>query len=115
MEAFDGWNKIDGHDSGIDSGAEGIITVTVKDRKICMTRRSGNWYAFSKVCPHAGGLLSDGYVDAAGNVVCPLHSYRFSLKSGFNSSGEGYRLKTYPVEIREDGIYVKINEPGIKR
>jgi len=113
MEAFDGWNKIAGHESGIDTDDDGIATIDVKDRQICMAKHAGSWHAFSKICPHAGGLLSDGYIDAAGNVVCPLHFYRFSIKSGFNSSGEGYRLKTYPVEIKEDGIYVKVNEPGI--
>jgi nitrite reductase/ring-hydroxylating ferredoxin subunit len=41
-----------------------------------------------------------------GNIVCPLHRYKFSLVNGRNVSGEGYYLKTYPVEQREDGLYI---------
>jgi len=28
------------------------------------------------------------------------------MKNGRNVSGEGYYLKHWPVEVREDGIYV---------
>ena len=111
MEAAETWHRIAENQAAIDVNCDGVASVIVGERKLCIARHRGNWYAFSQVCPHAGALLSDGYVDGAGNVVCPLHSYRFSLKSGFNSSGEGYRLKTYPVEARTDGIYIKINVP----
>ena len=60
----------------------------------------------SRGCPHAGGLMDKGYVDAAGNVVCPLHQYKFSLKNGLDTSGDGYRLKTYPVEMRDGKLFI---------
>ncbi|MCX6337228.1 MAG: hypothetical protein NT153_08110 [Bacteroidetes bacterium] len=50
--------------------------------------------------------MADGYIDATGQIVCPLHRYRFSLQNGRNTSGEGYYLKTYPIEHREDGIFI---------
>ena len=40
-----------------------------------------------------------------GILFCPLHNYRFNPKNGRNANGEGYFLKTFAVEIREDGIY----------
>jgi 3-phenylpropionate/trans-cinnamate dioxygenase ferredoxin subunit len=61
-------------------------------------------------CPHAGARMAEGYIDALGNIVCPLHRYKFSLSGGRNVSGEGYFLKTYAVEERADGIYVGIEE-----
>jgi len=51
-------------------------------------------------------VMADGFIDATGQVVCPLHRYRFNIKNGRNTSGEGYYLKTYPLERREDGLYV---------
>ena len=54
----------------------------------------------------ASGIMADGFIDAAGMVVCPLHRYRFSLQNGRNTSGEGYYLKTYPTQMKEDGLYV---------
>ena len=52
--------------------------------------------------------MAQGYVDGLGNIVCPLHRYRFELNRGRNVSGEGYYLKVYQVEEREDGVYVII-------
>lgn len=52
--------------------------------------------------------MADGYVDALGNIVCPLHRYRFNPFNGRNTSGEGYYLKTFLTEEREDGLYVNI-------
>ena len=66
--------------------------------------------ACASQCPHAGGQMADGHIDALGNIVCPLHRYKFSLQNGGNVTGEGYFLKTYPVEIREEGIFIGIEE-----
>lgn len=84
----------------------GIVVHEVNGKKVCMSRYQGQLYAFSQKCPHASGLMSEGFIDAQGNVVCPLHRYKFSIRNGYNSSGEGFYLRTYPVEIREDGVYV---------
>ena len=70
-------------------------------------------YACAAKCPHAGGTLAEGYTDVLGNIVCPVHRYKFSLQNGRNSSGEGYYLKTWPVEKREDGIYIGIEQQGL--
>jgi 3-phenylpropionate/trans-cinnamate dioxygenase ferredoxin subunit len=34
------------------------------------------------------------------------------MENGRNTSGEGYFLKTYPLETREDGIYAGMEEGG---
>lgn len=73
------------------------LTLAVKDSQI---------FAFAHKCPHASGIMADGFIDPAGNVVCPLHRYRFSLQNGRNTSGEGYFLKTYPVKQGAEGIFV---------
>lgn len=85
----------------------------VNSKKICFTRYQGQLYAFAYKCPHAGGIMADGVIDASGNVVCPLHRYKFSIKNGYNCSGEGYYLKTYPTEQREDGLYIGLEKAGI--
>ena len=83
-----------------------IAVIEAEGKKICLTRFEESWHAFAYKCPHASGIMSDGYVDAVGNVVCPVHRYKFSLKNGRNTSGEGYYLKVYPIEKREDGYYI---------
>ena len=69
-------------------------------------------FAFAYKCPHAGGMLAEGFIDALGNIVCPLHRYKYNMANGRNTSGEGYYLKHWPVQIKEDGIFVGVEETG---
>ncbi len=88
------------------AGESQITQQEVNGKKICVARHGGELFAFAHKCPHAGGIMADGFLDERGNVVCPLHRYKFSLRNGYNSSGEGFYLKTYPIERRDDGLYV---------
>lgn len=104
------WHKIADHLNEIDFSANNIGETEAGGKKMCIARFNGQAFAFARKCPHAGGWLSEGYIDALGQVVCPLHRYKFDLKNGRNTSGEGYFLKHWPVEIREDGVYVGVEE-----
>lgn len=106
------WYKIAEHLSDVNLDEKQLISVSVGSKVICLTRYEGKLYGCAQKCPHAGAYLSQGWVDEGGNIVCPLHRYKFSLEKGRNTSGEGYYLKTYPVEERVDGIYIGI-EAGI--
>jgi nitrite reductase/ring-hydroxylating ferredoxin subunit len=91
-------------------GDNGIAVVELKGKKICAAKLNNEVFAFAYKCPHAGGILADGYIDGLGNVVCPLHRYKYDIKNGRNSSGEGYYLKHWPVDLRDDGVYVGMEE-----
>ncbi|MEO7924182.1 MAG: Rieske 2Fe-2S domain-containing protein [Chitinophagaceae bacterium] len=106
------WHKIAGHINELDFAANNIAVVEAKGKKICIARFNEMVFAFAFKCPHAGGFLADGYIDALGNVVCPLHRYKYSIQNGRNTSGEGYYLKHWPVELRDDGVYVGLEEAG---
>jgi len=99
------WHKVENMSaSGL---AEGKLTeVAVGEKKIGLLKRNGTIFSFTAACPHAGGALCDGWVDPLGRIVCPEHKYRFDPANGRNTSGEGYKLFTYPVEIREGDIFV---------
>jgi 3-phenylpropionate/trans-cinnamate dioxygenase ferredoxin subunit len=104
------WIKIAGNIEEIDFGSNNLAEVDADGKKICLGRRDNEIFAFASKCPHAGGYLSEGYVDALGNVVCPIHRYKFCMKNGRNVSGEGYYLKHWPVEIREEGVFVGLEK-----
>ncbi len=89
-------------------GENNIAEAMAGDKKICIGKYKADLFAFAAKCPHAGGFFNDGFIDALGNVVCPLHRYKFCMKNGRNVSGEGYHLKHWPVEIREGSVYVGI-------
>lgn len=89
-----------------------MCQVEADGKKMTLARHGGRLYAFAQKCPHASGIMADGYIDAQGQVVCPVHRYRFNMQNGRNTSGEGYYLKTYLAELRADGIYIGIEQRG---
>jgi nitrite reductase/ring-hydroxylating ferredoxin subunit len=107
------WEKIAESEAELEFGPNQIAVSMLDGRKICIGRHKAQLFAFAYACPHAGGLFADGFIDALGNVVCPLHRYKYSMLTGRNMSGEGYYLKHWPVEIREDGVYVGVVDRGL--
>lgn len=83
-----------------------IVEVKAGEKSVCLLKRNDQLYAFAATCPHQSAKFCEGWTDAAGRIVCPLHQYRFDPANGRNTSGEGYKLRTYPTEIREDFIYI---------
>lgn len=72
---------------------------------IALACQGGKYYALDNRCPHAGGPLSQGAVEG-GMLVCPWHGREFDLASGQCESFTA--VATYPVEAREDGIFVAV-------
>ena len=84
---------------------KGMFVVEADGKKITLAKFQDDVFAFAHKCPHAGGIMADGFIDALGNAVCPLHRYKFSIKTGRSATGEDY-LKTYPVEINNAGVFI---------
>ena len=104
------WHKIADSIVELPVSSNGLAQIEVGGKTICIAVKNDSVLACAQKCPHAGGLLADGFLDATGNIVCPLHRYKFSLQNGRNVSGEGYFLKTFPVEMRKEGIFVGIED-----
>ena len=69
--------------------------------------------AFSALCPHQMGDLSGGML-GQGGIDCPLHFYRFDVRSGaclWPRDG-GMSLKTYPVQVNADIVSIKVEAPS---
>ena len=62
--------------------------VTVGGRRIAVFRLDDRFVAVDADCPHAGGPLADGIV-ADACVTCPLHGWRFDLRTGAALTGVG--------------------------
>jgi nitrite reductase (NADH) large subunit len=76
----------------------------------CASR--GEWFATQNMCPHKKAfVLSRGIVgDEAGvpKVACPLHKKTFSLATGESLQGEEYRVRTFPVRVEGDDVYLEL-------
>ncbi|MBN8787159.1 MAG: nitrite reductase (NAD(P)H) small subunit [Terrimonas sp.] len=100
------WYKLAEHVNELDFAGNNIATAVVNGKKICIAKYNNGLYGFAYKCPHAGGIMADGYINPAGYVVCPVHRYKFDIQTGRNVSGEGYYMKYWPVRITEDGIFI---------
>jgi nitrite reductase/ring-hydroxylating ferredoxin subunit len=100
------WVKIADDIASLNWQKNGMCIVTVEGKTVTLARNEDALFAFAHKCPHAGGIMAHGYMDAVGNVVCPLHQYRFNMANGRNTSGEGYYLKTYATRIIDGAFYI---------
>ena len=83
-----------------------LMEMEVDGKKFTLAKFKDTYFAFASKCPHASGWMEQGYINPLGQVVCPLHRYCFDMKNGRNTSGEGYFLKTYPVQLRDEGLFI---------
>jgi len=74
---------------------------------VVLANVDGALYAVRDRCSHEEYPLSDG--DLEGSIlVCPFHGARFDVTSGAARGLPAVRpVKSYPVEIRDDGIYIQ--------
>ena len=100
--------RIAEHINELEFAPNNIAVTEIHGKKICIGKYRDNYFAFAYKCPHASGILADGHIDALGNIVCPVHRYKYSLLNGFNVSGEGFYLKHWPVLISEEGVFVEL-------
>ena len=107
------WHKVADNPEEISFSPNGLTEIEVNGKRICLGLHNNSIHACTHKCPHAGGTLAEGYLDATGNIVCPLHRYKFSMQNGRNISGEGYYLKTFPVEIRNEGVFIGIADSSL--
>jgi len=62
--------------------SEGVLHgTTVEARPVVLVRLAGEVRALDGLCPHLGGDLSEGTLDA-GKLTCPLHGATFEVTTG---------------------------------
>jgi len=98
------WKKIAEKDA-IASGKGKAFKIDGK--QIAIFNQSG-YHAIDDLCVHQDGSIAPGKL--AGDIVeCPLHFWHYNIKTGqLMDYLKDVKLKTYPVQAKEDGIYVDI-------
>lgn len=86
-----------------------VKTVNAGHQTIALTHFEGKLNALDNRCPHQGGPLGEGQIEK-GWLRCPWHGYDYHPCTGKPPEGFDDAVKTYPVEIRDDGIYVGIEQ-----
>lgn len=76
-------------------------------KAVCLANVKGELCAVDNVCPHRHGPLGQGFVEG-GSIVCPWHSWTFSLKTGLAEYPVHHRVAVFPVRIDGDDVLVEI-------
>ncbi|WP_205503018.1 Rieske (2Fe-2S) protein [Rufibacter psychrotolerans] len=84
--------------------------VLADGREICLAHTPAGLFAVENLCPHLGDALSRGTTNYLNEIICPWHSYRFHLATGEECKGRTRPLQRFPLETREDGVYVHLPE-----
>ena len=98
------WHKVAEVD-GLDDGR--VRAVTVDRRTVALCRVGQRYGALDNRCPHQGGPLGEGSIEN-GWLRCPWHGYDYDPITGRPPEGSSDSVTTYPVEVRDDGVYVEL-------
>jgi pyruvate oxidase len=82
-----------------------VKTVSAGRHSFAVTHVDGQYAALANRCPHQGGPLGEGSIEN-GMLRCPWHGYDYCPLDG--SSPFGDSVPTFPLEVREDGIYIGV-------
>ena len=87
---------------------EDIVRFDHLDKTFCIYRLEDGFYATDGICSHEAVHLEDGLVMDE-EIECPMHQGIFNIKTGKAISPPPCDdLKTYPVKVEEEKIYIQI-------
>lgn len=117
------WHKVAERDE-LPEGRVKAVTIDhagTKQKTVALTHYKGQYGALDNHCPHQGGPLGEGSIECAGEgsedcyLRCPWHGWDYHPLTGKPPGGYDDGVETYPVETREDGIYVGLESEPVHR
>jgi pyruvate oxidase len=92
------------------------ISIEGSVKQVAMTHHNGTIAALDNACPHQGGPLGEGSIECDDNgdcyLRCPWHGWDYHPTTGKPPGGFDDGIDTYPVEVRDDGVYVGLHDPA---
>ena len=80
--------------------------VRMGGEEMAVFKSDGRLYGIQNICPHEGGQLCNGWIDG-GQVVCPLHGYKFDLKTGACATDPKLKVKVFRLVVQGEQIAVE--------
>ena len=105
MSELDSWQLV-GLTSDIDE--EDVMRFDFNGKTYAIYHTEDGFYATDGLCTHEYQHLADGIV-IDDIIECPLHQGRFHIPTGkAKSAPVCIDLKTYPIQIKDNQIYIQI-------
>ncbi len=99
------WHKVLDNPASLPEGR--VMTVSAGLKTFCLTHHQGKFGCLDNKCPHQGGPLGEGSIEK-GLLRCPWHGWDYDPLTGKPPGDYDDGVDTFPVEIREDGVYIGI-------
>jgi nitrite reductase (NADH) small subunit len=85
-----------------------VMEAEVNGVQICLASLNGELAALDNICPHRQGPLGQGWIEGDA-VICPWHSWAFSLKTGLAEYPAHERVDVFPVKIEGDNVLIDLD------
>jgi nitrite reductase/ring-hydroxylating ferredoxin subunit len=85
----------------------GGVAVDANGRPVALFDLGGEVVALDGRCRHRGGPIGEGYV-RDGIVTCPLHWWRYDIRTGRLVGDPSIGLERFPVEVVDDSVVVML-------
>ena len=80
----------------------------VKKKEYLLIHASDGFVISDYLCPHRNEPLLKSKLNAFNELICPLHEYRFNLKTGSESANRCSSLTIYQIAVKSDGLFLEI-------
>lgn len=81
------------------------ISVRLQGCEFAVFNLDGQFYVLDGSCPHRGGPLGAGTIEDGG-VYCPLHGWKFDVRTGAGIDHPGKPVKSWPVRVENGKIQI---------
>jgi len=85
-----------------------LIKLSFESKLICVTKLEDGIFGIHNSCPHAGAQLHHGFCNRKGVVGCPLHGYKFDIKTGKSTDGNNYKIANYHFKIENEDVFIGV-------
>ncbi len=77
------------------------------DQIVALFNIDGTLYALDGICPHQGGPLGKGQLQA-GIVTCPWHGWQFDVRTGQHQVNASLCHTQFEVKVEDESVFVLI-------
>jgi len=85
-----------------------VLKVTINKKEYLLLNYRGCLTLTESHCPHMQHPLKECKFNGFNEIICPLHEYRFNIKTGEESAGRCGPLSVFPVKVNDLGLFVEI-------
>ncbi|MHC5728524.1 MAG: NifU family protein, partial [Nostoc sp.] len=86
-----------------------VLAVQIAGNSLILHRQGVTVKCYHNACSHLGSSLEKGNVEN-GIISCPSHGFQYKLKTGECLTAPDVSLHSYPLKIKDDKVFVKLQK-----